>query len=132
MPFAVALLSAVHLVFLHEEGSNNPLGVKEEFIRVRFHSYYSFKDIVGLLVFFTGVFFVTFFYPNLFRDPANYILANSIKTPEHIKPEWYFLFAYAILRSISTKAGGVVAMLLSILMLLLAPLFYKGHSQCLY
>ncbi len=114
---------------LHEGGSRNPLGVKEDFMGVRFHSYYSFKDLVGLLVFLGGLLFIVFFFPHVFGDPVNFVPANSIKTPEHIKPEWYFLFVYAILRSIPTKGGGVVAMLIAILILAMAPLFYKGHSQ---
>jgi len=129
LPFVIALFSVIHLVHLHEGGSSNPLGVKEDFIGVRFHSYYSFKDLVGLLVFLGGLLFIVFFFPHVFGDPVNFVPANSMKTPEHIKPEWYFLFVYAILRSIPTKGGGVVAILIAILILAMAPLFYKGHSQ---
>ena len=87
LPFVVAFLSVVHLVHLHEGGSRNPLGVKEDFMGVRFHSYYTFKDVVGLLVFFGILLFIVFLFPHIFRDPVNFLPANPIKTPEHIKPE---------------------------------------------
>lgn len=129
LPFAAAFFSVVHLINLHESGSSNPLGVKEDVLAIRFHSYYGYKDVVGFLVFGAGLLFVVFFFPHAFSDPVNFIPANRIKTPEHIKPEWYFLFVYAILRSIPTKGGGVVAMLLAILILALAPFFYAGHRR---
>lgn len=112
----------VHLIFLHETGSNNPIGLNRNFDKIPFHPYFSIKDLVGFLIALIGLIFISIHNPYLLRDPDNFIPANPISTPAHIKPEWYFLFAYAILRSIPNKLGGVVALVLSILIFLALPL----------
>lgn len=116
-PFLVLGFSVVHLVFLHEVGSNNPLGLNCDVSRVPFHCYYSVKDVFGYFF----VFFIFFLFvlcsPNFLIDPENYIPSNPLSTPPHIQPEWYFLFAYAILRAIPNKLGGVLALLFSVLIL---------------
>ena len=117
LPFLIAFLRLIHVYFLHEKGSSNPLGGKENFFKLSFSPYFTWKDIVGFLVLILCIFFVVFFFPTVFTDPENFKVANEIETPEHIQPEWYFLFAYAILRSIPNKLGGVVAIFSSILIL---------------
>ena len=90
----------VHLLFLHQTGSNNPLGLNSNFDKVLFHPYYSIKDLFGAMFFLTFICLIIFYYPWLLGDPENFIPANPLVTPVHIQPEWYFLIAYAILRSI--------------------------------
>nr|YP_010555731.1 cytochrome b [Euglesa coreana]UYR45729.1 cytochrome b [Euglesa coreana]UYR45742.1 cytochrome b [Euglesa coreana] len=119
LPFLLFGMVAVHVVFLHETGSGNPLGLDTSGDLIPFHPYYTFKDIFSL-VFVVGVFLMTcFLFPDLFGDPINFIPANPMSTPLHIQPEWYFLFAYAVLRSIPSKLGGVIMMFMSILVLYL-------------
>jgi len=121
MPFIIAALTLVHLALLHEEGSNNPIGINTNVDTISFYPYFYVKD---LLAFFALILFFSFFlfmYPNALGHSDNYIPANSLVTPPHIVPEWYFLPFYAILRSIPDKLGGVVAMVSAILVLLLLP-----------
>jgi len=124
---AVAVVLA-HLTFLHQTGSNNPLGLPCP-EKIPFHPYYTWKDIVGFVSFFLLFVSLIFFFPNLLGEPDNFIVANSISTPAHIVPEWYFLFAYAILRSIPNKLGGVLGLLLSFLLLLSLPLVRKADVK---
>ena len=121
LPFVIAGLVIVHLIALHEHGSNNPLGVDGNIDKIPFHPYYSIKDLFGYLLF--AIFFSSFVYfaPNLLGHTDNYIPANPLVTPAHIQPEWYFLFAYAILRSIPDKLLGVIALFASLLVLLALP-----------
>lgn len=121
LPFAIAGISALHLFFLHETGSNNPLGLKSLSEITSFHPLYTSKDIVGVVLFLISLIFITCFYPTLLSDPANFIPANPLVTPTHIQPEWYFLWAYAILRSIPNKLGGVIAIFAAILVLFTLP-----------
>merc|ERR1712225_235055 len=112
---AIPGLARVHLVLLHQDGSNNPLGIVSVSDKVPFYPYFYVKDLLGfiILMFFYGRF--VYFAPNAMGHPDNYILANPMVTPAHIVPEWYFLPFYAILRSIPDKLGGVIAMLAAIL-----------------
>ena len=118
LPFVVSALSGLHIFFLHQTGSNNPLGLSSPCDSVPFHCYYHYFDFFGLGVLVSCLAFVVFFSPLLFMEVDNFIPANPIITPPHIVPEWYFLFAYAILRSVTSKLGGVLALLASILVLL--------------
>ena len=122
LPFAIAAASILHLLFLHQTGSNNPLGIRSNPSKVPFHIYYSTKDVAGALIILITLSFVVLFYPNILGDPENFLPANPLVTPIHIKPEWYFLWAYAILRSIPNKLGGVVAIFGALLILLILPL----------
>lgn len=121
LPFVIAGLRAMHLLFLHQTGSNNPLGLNSNADKVRFHTFYSSKDVFGFVVFLATLSLLVLFYPNILGDPENFIPANPLSTPAHIKPEWYFLWAYAILRSIPNKLGGVVAIFAAILILFTLP-----------
>lgn len=124
-PMVIAVLSLVHLIYLHERGSRNPLGISSDCDVIKFHPYFSVKDLVGFFIiwFFLGL--VVLFSPNLLIDPENFITANPLVTPTHIQPEWYFLPMYAILRSIPRKLGGVVALVMRIAILYFLPLFLK-------
>nr|ALS46286.1 cytochrome b [Glycera fallax] len=122
LPFIITGAVMLHLLFLHQTGSNNPLGVNSDYNKVPFHIYYTTKDITGFLVMLSTLAVVVMFSPNLLGDPENFIPANPLVTPIHIMPEWYFLWAYAILRSIPNKLGGVVAMFAAIFILFILPL----------
>nr|YP_003204693.1 cytochrome b [Evania appendigaster]ACL36010.1 cytochrome b [Evania appendigaster] len=123
MPMVIMILVIIHLVFLHETGSNNPLGVSSNIYKIPFHPYFTFKDVITMIIMFMIIMMMTLMTPNLLNDPENFLKANPMITPTHIQPEWYFLFAYAILRSIPNKLGGVIALLMSILILMIMPLF---------
>jgi len=129
LPFVIAGLARVHLVLLHQDGSNNPLGIASQTDRVPFYPYFYVKDLLGFIIrmFFYGRF--VYFAPNAMGHPDNYILANSMVTPAHIVPEWYFLPFYAILRSIPDKLGGVIAMLAAILSLLTLPFTHGSEVR---
>nr|QCF38638.1 cytochrome b [Globicephala macrorhynchus]QCF38677.1 cytochrome b [Globicephala macrorhynchus] len=129
LPFIITALVAVHLLFLHETGSNNPMGIPSNMDMIPFHPYYTIKDILGALLLILALLTLTLFTPDLLGDPDNYTPANPLSTPAHIKPEWYFLFAYAILRSIPNKLGGVLALLLSILILILIPMLQTSKQR---
>nr|AWT08115.1 cytochrome b [Eigenmannia humboldtii] len=131
LPFAVVAATILHALFLHETGSNNPTGLNSDSDKIPFHPYFSYKDLLGFIIMLTGLISLALFAPNLLGDPENFTPANPLSTPPHIKPEWYFLFAYAILRSIPNKLGGVLALVFSILILLLVPLLHTSKQQAL-
>lgn len=122
LPFLILRLTIIHLLFLHQTGSNNPLGLNRNKYKLRFHPYFIIKDFIGFILIFLILILLIIYFPYLLRDPDNFIPANPLVTPIHIQPEWYFLFAYAILRSIPNKFGGVIALLISILILFTLPL----------
>nr|AKT94037.1 cytochrome b [Arremon aurantiirostris] len=129
LPFLIVGLTLVHLTFLHETGSNNPLGIPSDCDKIPFHPYYTIKDILGFVLMLSLLVSLALFAPNLLGDPENFTPANPLVTPPHIKPEWYFLFAYAILRSIPNKLGGVLALAASILVLFLMPLLHTSKLR---
>nr|YP_009298325.1 cytochrome b [Nannacara anomala]AOM68280.1 cytochrome b [Nannacara anomala] len=131
LPFIIAAMTMIHLIFLHETGSTNPVGLNSNAEKIPFHPYYSFKDLLGFIMLLTILVSLALFSPNLLGDPDNFTPANPLVTPPHIKPEWYFLFAYAILRSIPNKLGGVLALLFSILVLLLMPILHTSKLRTL-
>nr|BCW03780.1 cytochrome b [Hynobius utsunomiyaorum] len=130
-PFLIAGASIIHLLFLHETGSNNPTGILSNMDKVPFHPYFSYKDAMGFLIMLTTLFILSLLSPNLLGDPDNFTPANPLVTPPHIQPEWYFLFAYAILRSIPNKLGGVLALLASIIILVLTPMIHTSKQRSL-
>nr|AAG30707.1 cytochrome b [Microcebus murinus]ADG83865.1 cytochrome b [Microcebus murinus] len=129
LPFVILALVMVHLLFLHETGSNNPLGIPSESDKIPFHPYYTIKDLLGLMFLLITLMILVLFSPDLLGDPDNYMPANPLSTPPHIKPEWYFLFAYAILRSIPNKLGGVLALVMSILILAIIPMLQTAKQR---
>ena len=129
LPFLIVGATIIHIAVLHQNGSNNPLGVYSSIDKISFYPYFIFKDLFSWLFFF--IFYVLFVYfaPNYLGHTDNYIEANSMVTPAHIVPEWYFLPMYAILRSIPHKLGGVFAMFSALLILLLLPFFGVGETR---
>nr|AAL86420.1 cytochrome b [Rhadinaea flavilata] len=129
LPFIIISLSSIHIFLLHNEGSNNPLGTNSDIDKIPFHPYHSYKDTLMLTLLITLLFIILTFYPNIFNDPENFSKANPMVTPQHIKPEWYFLFAYGILRSIPNKLGGTLALIMSITILISAPFTHTSHMR---
>merc|ERR1711865_295861 len=124
LPFLIVGAVILHIVALHAEGSNNPLGIKSYGDKIPFYPYFVVKDTFGLMAFFCFFGFFVFFAPNMLGHPDNYIEANPMVTPEHIVPEWYFLPFYCILRSIPDKLGGVLAMFGAIIILIFQPFIH--------
>nr|UZC33345.1 cytochrome b [Mastotermes darwiniensis] len=123
LPFIIAAMVLIHLLFLHQTGSNNPMGLNGNIDKVPFHPYFTTKDVVGFLILMMILSTLSLKEPYILSDPDNFTPANPLVTPVHIQPEWYFLFAYAILRSIPNKLGGVIALLMSIMILIFMPLY---------
>nr|YP_009294940.1 cytochrome b [Filhollianassa ceramica]ANW37034.1 cytochrome b [Filhollianassa ceramica] len=131
LPFGVAAATLVHILFLHQSGANNPLGVASDIDKIPFHPYFTYKDIVGFVVMLLFLILLTLLHPYMLGDPDNFVPANPLVTPAHIQPEWYFLFAYAILRSIPNKLGGVVALVLSVAILFILPFTHSSNFRSL-
>nr|YP_009142454.1 cytochrome b [Pristis pectinata]AKH35981.1 cytochrome b [Pristis pectinata]ATX69103.1 cytochrome b [Pristis pectinata] len=131
LPFVITALTLIHILFLHETGSNNPMGLNSDMDKIPFHPYYTYKDLLGFFILISLLTLLALFLPNILSDTENFIPANPLITPPHIKPEWYFLFAYAILRSIPNKLGGVLALIFSIFILMLAPLLHTSKQRSL-
>ncbi len=129
VPFLIAGLAIVHLALLHQDGSNNSLGIESKVDKINFAPYFYYKDLFGALLFITFFSFFVFFEPNMLGHPDNYIEADPMVTPAHIVPEWYFLPFYAILRSIPDKLGGVLAMGAAILCLILMPILTTSEIR---
>lgn len=133
VPLVLLGLVFVHIIALHEVGSNNPDGVEIKKYKdangipldgIPFHPYYTVKDIVGVVVFLIFFSMVMFFSPELggyFLEHNNFIPADPLKTPEHIAPVWYFTPYYAILKAFPSKVGGVFAMVLAVLLFFFLP-----------
>ncbi len=123
LPFVLAGIVILHIWALHVVGNNNPTGisVKGPGDTVPFHPYYTMKDGFAIVVFFIFYALFVFYGPNYLGDAVNYVQANPLSTPSHIKPEWYYLPFYAILRSIPDKLLGVIAMFSSIIILFFLP-----------
>nr|BCD58796.1 cytochrome b [Neope goschkevitschii] len=129
LPFILLMMTMIHLLFLHQTGSNNPLGINSNLDKIPFHPFFTFKDLIGFIILILILTLLTLTNPYLLGDPDNFIPANPLVTPIHIQPEWYFLFAYAILRSIPNKLGGVIALVMSILILIILPFTFNKKIQ---
>nr|UCC42859.1 cytochrome b [Geisha distinctissima] len=129
LPFLLSVMVMTHLIFLHETGSSNPLGTKNDIDKIPFHPYFTTKDTLGFIMVIMIFSLIINLNPFMMMDPENFTPANPMVTPIHIQPEWYFLFAYAILRSIPSKLGGVMALMMSILILLTLPFSMKNKFQ---
>nr|ACJ69507.1 cytochrome b [Leptopus sp. NKMT019] len=129
LPFIILGMTIVHLLFLHQTGSNNPTGLNSNFDKVPFHPFFSIKDLMGVTICMMMFIMMNLLEPRLLGDPENFIPANPLVTPVHIQPEWYFLYAYAILRSIPNKLGGVIAMFMAIIIIMILPITNKSKFQ---
>lgn len=128
MPFALAALSVFHIAALHQYGSSNPAGVNASGYLVPFGTYFGPKDVLGLFVLLFAYAVLVFFYPEALGHPDNWIPANPYSTPAHIVPEWYFLWVYAVLRSIPSKLGGVLVVGLVFAGMASLPYASTGHQ----
>lgn len=127
LPFLMMVVVLAHVVSLHKVGGNNPLGVEIIGDSIPFHIYYVVKDLFGFVVILGLLAYVCLLNPDLFLDVENFNSADSLSTPAHIQPEWYFLYVYAILRSIPSKVGGVVALVGAVLAPLVLPLLTRWY-----
>nr|YP_009183457.1 cytochrome b [Dermacentor nuttalli]ALM88067.1 cytochrome b [Dermacentor nuttalli]UNO54260.1 cytochrome b [Dermacentor silvarum] len=117
LPFILLFMVLIHITLIHEKGSSNPLGISMNIDKIPFHPYFSIKDILGIFTILIMFSLIVIVYPYNLMDAENFNISNPMITPPHIQPEWYFLFAYAILRSIPNKLGGVVALMMSIIII---------------
>jgi ubiquinol-cytochrome c reductase cytochrome b subunit len=129
LPFILRGLVILHLFFLHLIGRTNPLRIPRANNTIFFAPFFWWKDLLFIFLIFIIIFGFILFAPFYLGDPENFILANPLVTPTHIVPEWYFLFAYAILRSIPNKILGVIFLLLSLLILFFPPFFLKEGTS---
>nr|UZN43762.1 cytochrome b [Ixodes acutitarsus]UZN43775.1 cytochrome b [Ixodes acutitarsus] len=132
LPFILAIMIIIHIIMIHEKGSSNPLGVNLNIDKIPFHPYFTIKDILGYLITLFLFSIIVLIYPYLLNDSENFTMANPLVTPPHIQPEWYFLFAYAILRSIPNKFGGVIALVFSILIIISLPFTMKNKFSSFF
>nr|YP_010535452.1 cytochrome b [Ixodes rubicundus]UYB78130.1 cytochrome b [Ixodes rubicundus] len=132
LPFILMMMVIIHIILIHENGSSNPLGVNLNIDKIPFHPYFSLKDMMGISLVLFLFSIIVLIFPNLLIDSENFTEANPLVTPPHIQPEWYFLFAYAILRSIPNKFGGVVALFMSIFIIISLPLSMKNKFLSFY
>nr|YP_009500777.1 cytochrome b [Apis nigrocincta]ASF62515.1 cytochrome b [Apis nigrocincta]BBA74589.1 cytochrome b [Apis nigrocincta] len=123
LPLVILFMVILHLFALHLTGSSNPLGSNYNNYKISFHPYFSIKDLLGFYIILFIFMMINFQYPYYLGDPDNFKIANPMNTPTHIKPEWYFLFAYSILRAIPNKLGGVIGLVMSILILYITILY---------
>lgn len=122
LPFILLALVLLHIMELHENGSNNPLGISGNMDKIYFHPYFTFKDLYAFILLIIFYAILIFYFPNYLGHPDNYIPANPLVTPLSIVPEFYFLAPYAILRIIPSKSLGLIALILSLLVLFILPL----------
>lgn len=118
IPIIIIVIVVIHLILLHQKGSSNPTGTPTNYDKIKFFPYFLVKDIIPLTLAVVAIIALISADPNNLGDVENFNKARIATTPPHIQPEWYFLFAYAILRSIPSKLGGVVAIVCSVLVLL--------------
>nr|BCG67182.1 cytochrome b [Amblyomma testudinarium] len=132
LPFILMMMSMIHIMLIHEKGSSNPIGTILNIDKIPFHPYFTIKDLLGVMIFMIPFLFLIMLFPYKLMDAENFNMANPMITPPHIQPEWYFLFAYAILRSIPNKLGGVIALILSILIIIFLPFMMKNKLSSFY
>lgn len=132
LPFVLLILTIIHIILIHEKGSSNPLGVSINLDKIPFHPYFTIKDLLGIFLVIIIFSYLIIINPYKFIDAENFNIANPIITPLHIQPEWYFLFAYAILRSIPNKLGGVIALLISIIIIIRFSFSIKNKISSFY
>lgn len=129
LPFIIIAIVIIHITLLHQTGSSNPIGIRRNKFKTTFHPYYTLKDILGIMIIFFLLLYLSLSDPYKLGDPENFNPANPLNSPPHIQPEWYYLFAYAILRSVPNKLGGVVALVFSILILYTIPLTHNKNFK---
>nr|YP_010036048.1 cytochrome b [Hyalomma asiaticum]QQQ89479.1 cytochrome b [Hyalomma asiaticum]UNO54338.1 cytochrome b [Hyalomma asiaticum]UNO54351.1 cytochrome b [Hyalomma asiaticum]WKW91685.1 cytochrome b [Hyalomma asiaticum] len=131
-PFILTLMAIIHIMLIHEKGSSNPFGLSLNIDKISFHPYFMIKDLLGIFMIMLPFMYISIIYPYSLMDAENFNMANPMITPPHIQPEWYFLFAYAILRSIPNKLGGVIALLMSIVIIISFSFTMKNKLSSFY
>ena len=129
LPILIAALAIIHMLLLHTTGSSNPIRIQMRKDKINFHPFFTRKDVIGVIFIFLLLIIIILVNPFISTDPENFIPANPLVTPIHIQPEWYFLFAYAILRSIPNKLGGVIALIIRILILSIKTIISSKKSS---
>nr|DAZ91213.1 TPA_asm: CYTB [Marinogammarus marinus] len=129
IPFIILALVALHVTFLHQTGSSNPLGLSSNTGKIFFNVFFSSKDLFGVMSASLLFMLLSLHAPIFLGDDENFTEANPAVTPHHIQPEWYFLFAYAILRSVPNKLGGIIALALSVVILYFMPLTFNAKMK---
>ena len=134
LPLILTVLALIHLIFIHEKAASTPTRTRKNISKIKFLPFFVRKDLTPILIIILILVILVLQNPFILCDPENFTTANSIVTPPHILPEWYFLFAYAILRSIPNKLGGVIALIISIIILIILPLIFitKNKSTKFY
>jgi ubiquinol-cytochrome c reductase cytochrome b subunit len=107
----------IHLIILHEKGSSNPVNSHGRIDKIKFNPMFLVKDLIPIATISVAFMFINSNMPNILGDVENFNPANPLVAPLHIQPEWYFLFAYVILRSVPSKLGGVIALVASVLII---------------
>jgi len=128
LSFVILIIVVLHIMFLHEFGSNNPSGVMIIFDKIPFTPFYVLKDALTITLALIFLFIVGVWLPDLLGHPINYVIANFSITPEHIVPEWYFWFFYAVLRSVPSKLGGLFLLICSLGILFFLPYLAKNFK----
>ena len=128
-PFTTLPMSITHLIFSHLCGSRNPIGIPTATEKTELYWYFFLKDLHFIFLVVAVFEVVLFLFPHFFMDSENFLVADFTKTPEHIKPEWYFLFAYCILRSVPNKVGGAIGLLIRTLVLFFTPLLISANMK---
>nr|AUT13943.1 cytochrome b [Tetranychus pueraricola] len=131
MPLMILAMSMIHLSILHEKGSSNQMGLNSSKDKIHFNKSFMFKDLISLmlmLMFYCMMlsFFIDFHFS---MAKENFFPADPLNTPLHIKPEWYFMFAYAILRSVPSKIGGILSLLILFLLFILLMFNKSNYSK---
>ena len=131
LPFVIIALVVVHITLLHGTGSRNSLGLVSGKSKATFHPYFSYNDVAGIFVVVAAFAAVCLYTPIFLGDNENFAEVDLVVTPHHIQPEWYFLFAYAILRSVPNKFGGVIALVSAVVVLYAYLLLHAGLKKSL-
>nr|QWV61126.1 cytochrome b [Tetranychus evansi] len=131
IPLIILMMSMMHLSFLHEKGSSNQTGMFSSKDKIFFNKSFMFKDMISLMFLFSMYFFFLMMFIDFHFSMAkeNFFLADPLNTPLHIKPEWYFMFAYAILRSVPSKMGGILSLMILFILFMMIMFNKSFHSK---
>nr|ACB41354.1 cytochrome b [Tetranychus urticae] len=131
MPLIILAMSMIHLSILHEKGSSNQMGFNSSKDKIYFNKSFMFKDLISLMLMMMFYCLMLSFFIDFHFSMAkeNFFPADPLNTPLHIKPEWYFMFAYAILRSVPSKIGGILSLLILFLLFILLMFNKSNYSK---
>jgi len=132
IPIILVILVLLHLIILHQERRSNPLGGSTNANKVPFHPFYTIKDLYGILTVLLILTLLSLILPNTLTTSRDLFNINSLSNSSHIKPEWYFLWLYAILRSFPNKLGGILFIFAAIFIFFILPYapYKPAHLVC--